>query len=150
MGSYVKDYETYRKLSNEAQHNFGKLKPIGKFLNDNARISIEVIDDETLRITYCSIVYYSSKHMLSIINEVESKTARKAAEDVCKRLEEKLDVKIKLREDNLNDYAEFIQREPETSERHAYYRWSVLADVDTGEEKKVHLLEPNKKDKSKK
>lgn len=129
MGSYVKDNELYRKLSNEVQQNFGKIQPVGKFLNDNAKIVVEVIDEQTLRISYRSMVYYSSQQMLPIINEVEYKNAKKAAEDIIERIAEKVNVKIKLREEFANEFTQMVLKEPETSQRRAYYRWSTLADV---------------------
>ena len=129
MGAYVKDNELYNKLSNEVQQNFGKIQPIGKFINDNAKIIVEVIDDQTLRITYRSMVFYSSQQMLPIINEVEYKNAKKATEEILERISAKVGVKIDLREELVNEFTQMVLKEPETSERRAYYRWSVIADV---------------------
>lgn len=126
--SVVKNNEMYRKLSNETQGNFGKMQPLGKFLNSNARIMIEVIDDETLRITYRSLVHYASPQMLPIVTEVEYKTARKAAEDLVENIAKKVDAKISLREELVNEYMESVTSML-SKNRQAYYRWSVIADV---------------------
>lgn len=129
MGAFVKNNELFNKLSNEVQQNFGKIKPIGKFLNDNARIIVEVIDDETLRITYRSMIFFAAANMIPIINEVENKNAVKAASEITEQIAKKLDVKIKLRDEFIQETTEMLPAAPRTTDHRGYYRWTTLADV---------------------
>ncbi len=135
MGT-IKNNEFYNKLSNEAQSNFGKIHPVGKFLTNNARIMVEVLDDETMRITYRSLIHFSTKLMLPVITEVEYGLAKTAVEEIVERISKKVGATITLREEDLlQEYAEFIANATEEHHKQCYYRWSVIADVKAPKQK---------------
>ena len=130
----VRDYEKYMNLAKVANSTFGTTG-VGDARVSTQHIKVEVVDENTMKLHFQSIVNFPSKsmlretmpkHKIDAIAMVEA-TIKKFAELYKAQYGE--DLTISVRDNSYHDNVEFTSFSMYSPNQRGYYRLQCLADI---------------------
>ena len=130
----VRDYDKYMNLAKVADSTFGS-SGVGQARVSTQHIKVEIVDENTMKLNFQSIVNFPSKsmlretmpkHKMDGIAMIEA-AIKKFAEEYKARYDK--EVKISVRDNSYHDNVEFSSFSMYSPNQRGYYRLHCLADI---------------------